>query len=245
MKKLILIFIFLLSCSSTSVEQIQKAELAEKKFAEGNLEESFKLYQELEKSGIYNSLIYERLAESSRDNALAVFYLRKALLIDPNCNSCSEKLEHSRANIKFNPMLRTVPLIKPNLRSILLISISSFLSIWLLCFQFLPRRIFLIGLIPLSSAAFWIFSGTYCGSDFPFEIESCLIRGKRDNERQAVVIKDDSFSFSSKDQNSQGVLSLPKGSEIIISKIQDEWALVSLPKNRIGWIQSENIKLID
>lgn len=245
MKKYLLILLFLLSCSTPSANQKQKAELAESLFAKGDLEQSFKLYQELEQSGVSNTLIYERLAETSKDNALATYYLRKALIVDPGCESCNERLANLRSEIKFSPMLRELPLLPPKLRPFLLIGISLLFSAWVLSFQLIPRQIFLLGLAPLAIATFWILAGTHCGTDFPPQIETCLLKGKKHKEQEAIVIAENSFALSSKDRHSQAVLELPKGSEILVDLIQENWALVRLPNNRAGWISIKRLKFIN
>lgn len=238
-------FLILLSfsCQSKRNDLELIAKQAESNFVKGDLIKAHALYEELINSGVSNPLIYERLADSSQDLGLKVYYLRKAIELDCG-NSCIEKINQIRSQINFKPELIKERAISNNLRAILILIFSILLCICLVLFNFVNIKLFALGFAPVSLALIWLALANYCQTDYPSEIETCIIKNKPFREKQAVVTQEGAYALSSKQSDSQAVLALPQGAEVIVIEINDNWARLKLPNNRTGWIIIENLKLL-
>ena len=181
-------------------EANKKAKEAEKLFNNTQYKLAHTIYRDLESKGIKNSLIYQRLADSSEDIADRVFYLRKANEL--NCDTCEDKLREIRAKIKFEKIEYEKSLFSNDFKSILILVLSASLALCLIFPNYLKTKLFLSLVIPITTLLSWLSLATYCQVDSPRQIERCILETGPNRPREAVIANEKTHALSAQNQSS-------------------------------------------
>ncbi|MBN2651959.1 MAG: SH3 domain-containing protein [Spirochaetales bacterium] len=249
MKKLILSAILILLFATNYGNYMEKLELAEEKIEiaeEQNdlsyLYEAFEIYLSLSKQMPDNSYLYYNLSVVSKllqNDGNAVFYLRKALQLEPNSQKYQEAYEQLSAPIasKYNSVEKNKPLhyIFP-----IFFNISILGKVALGVFSLLIALVLVLFLKKKKKFYSLIF--------FAFALLMFLyaIVGNLTKKQEAVLLLD-SYAYSGNSSFFEEIYSqpLPAGSVVKILKEQKGWFYVKLPDGEKVWLKIGGLRVVE
>lgn len=199
-------------------------------------------------SGYQNASLYYNLGNSFfnlESYGEAIFYYRKALMLEPNDKKVIHNLFLTRTkvneeNITYKSEVLLSPLSvlnKSQIRILFLIALLScclFLAIYPL-YSYKSFCIFsLIAASYLGALTYGTSYDTYGQPIFSVIKQSSL-----------VVVKDKAKAYSARDKSSQIISVLKEGTELLTDSTQEQWNRALLRNGKKAWLHSETSKIVD
>ncbi len=224
---------------------------ANQAYSQGEYESALKGYRDLlKRSGPSAGLNYNAGCAALKAGELgwAVVYFNRAARLAPRDPDIRENLEFVRALTRPEELEESTGNVVFSYVSRLVFSLSTY-ELGLLQLGFL--LIFTLGAVLLSCGVSGRFRRgaliiTSAGL-FPLLINSAMLGAQTyrfSQVREAVVIRDNSEALSGPGEDNTRVLVIPEGTVVRVRESRGDWALVSLPSGRSGWLRTSLVEEI-
>ena len=244
-----LIAISLLSVSSYAQSNVEKIELANKDYSEGNYDKAINTYKSVLESGYESPELYYNIANSyykSNRLAYAILYYERAKLLAPNDEDINFNLSLANSHITdkidaISPLLvktwyKSVSSILPS-DSWSILSIGSFilllifLSVFLYSHKTVLRRLtFYLSILAL---LFSLLSFSFANTE-----------AKQQTVHNSAIIFDSITVKSSPDNYGTDLFLLHEGTKVTVLQTENNWMKIKLSDGNEGWVKNESLQVI-
>lgn len=249
MKKIyfLLLFVSQIALSQSAEDLFKKAN---NQYKEGLYEEAIKTYDQIKELNLISSEVYYNLGNCHyklNEVAPAIYNYEKALLIDPfNVDA--------RNNLVFAKKL-TIDNIKELPKSIFQKIDESYLkklsynewAVATIVFVFLGSSLFLLFYFSYTPSLKRLFFVTSMLSFLLF-IFSLIVTVKEHSYNlsniEAIIFAEEIAIKNAPTTNSDDIFTLHEGTKVVVLDAVDRWNKIKIADGKIGWIQTDQIKLL-
>lgn len=246
----VILIILILLCSPifsmTKDEGISFFVQANELYKKGDYKKAIEIYEKIINSGFHNGHIYYNLGNSYfrlGKIGKSILNYRRALILLPRDSDLKKNLDYARSEIKDKIELGSYTQIFQRF-FFWYYSFNLIELIWIFLIFNLLFWIFLTIFIYKKNEAFkWSLGITFVISIILFF--SCIFKiMDQYYQYKGVIISQEVEVQSGNDKNSVVLFKLHEGSEVNISKIQNDWYQIELPDGKRGWLQKMAIDII-
>lgn len=219
-------------------------------YKEGKFEEAIKIYKEIEAKDSVSSTLYYNLGNSYyKLNKVAntIYNYEKALLLDPLNKDAANNLEFAkRMTIDNIEQLPKTFLQRLEINYLQKLSYNQW-AILTIVFSFLAAVLFLLFYFSTISNKKRIYFLTSILSFFLLIISVFTTYHqyqKAINTKYAIVFSAKTSVNNAPTLNSDVIFELHEGTKISVLDAVDNWKKIQLADGKIGWISSDNIKML-
>lgn len=219
-------------------------------YSEGNFEQAFDLYQQIQSNGLESPELYYNMGNSAfRSNKLgfAILYYEKALKLDPGFSDARNNLSY--VSVYKEDKLDQVPelFIRVWIKALFkLFSVSQ----W----SYIALALFFLG---LSGIIIYIFAGSlvfkkvgfFTGMTaillFALSFSATINRNSElKNPGSAVITTPSVVIKSSPSLSGTDLFVLHEGTKVSVHETVGEWIEIKISDGRVGWMQNTALQLI-
>jgi len=219
-------------------------------YKEGTFEEAIKLYKEIEEKDSVSSTLYYNLGNSYyklNNVANTIYNYEIALLLDPLNKDAANNLEFARRMTIDN--IEELPktfLQRLEINYLQKLSYNQW-AILAIVFSFLAAILFLLFYFSIISNKKRIYFLTSIASFFLLIISVFITYHQYQNTistKYAIIFSPKISVNNAPTSNSDEVFELHEGTKVSVLDAVDTWKKIKLADGKIGWISTDNIKML-